>query len=94
METQRKIVYKGEMKGISFYGSQAGDLHFPPWSVYSDGHFLKEKEKKKIFHGSRALVSSQFAPSLLKRISDPKRSFDLIYVSCAGSMQESDNHRR
>lgn len=47
METQRKIVYKGEMKGISFYGSQAGDLHFPPWSVYSDGHCLKEKEKKK-----------------------------------------------
>jgi hypothetical protein len=46
---QKEIVYGGEMKGISFYGGQAGDLDFPYWNVYTHGYFLKERKKKKSF---------------------------------------------
>lgn len=48
METEGKIVYWEEMKGISFYGGQAGDLDSQHWNVHSDGHFLKEKKKSWI----------------------------------------------
>lgn len=48
METEGKIVYWEEMKRISFYGGQAGDLDSQHWNVYSDGHFLKEKKKSWI----------------------------------------------
>lgn len=45
METEGKIVYWEEMKGISFCGGQAGDLDSQHWDVYSDGYFLKERKK-------------------------------------------------
>lgn len=48
METEGKIVYWEEMKGISFYRGQAGDLDSQHWNVHSDGHFLKEKKKSWI----------------------------------------------
>lgn len=45
METGGKIVYWKEMKGISFYGGQGGDLDSQHWNVYCDRHFLKERKK-------------------------------------------------
>lgn len=48
METGGKIVYWKEMKGISFYGGQGGDLDSQHWNVYCDRHFLKERKKSWI----------------------------------------------
>lgn len=48
IETEGKIVYWEEMKGISFYGGQAGDLDSQHWVVRSDGYFLKERKKSWI----------------------------------------------
>lgn len=48
METERKIVYWEEMKGISFCGGQAGDLDSQHQDVYSDGYILKERKKSWI----------------------------------------------
>lgn len=42
METEGKIVYWEEMKGIRFYGAQPGDLDSQHWNMDSDEHFLKE----------------------------------------------------
>lgn len=48
METEGKIVYWEEIKGISIYGGQAGDLDSQHWVACSDGYFLKERKKSWI----------------------------------------------
>lgn len=68
METERKIVCGDETKGISLYGGQAGDLVFPHWNVRSDGHFLKDRTKKKPLDQGLILVFSQFISNLFEGV--------------------------
>lgn len=46
MGTESKVVYREEMKGLSFYSGQEDDLDFPYQSVFMDGLVLKHREKK------------------------------------------------